>query len=205
MPEQPGDHLPVDRPESWPVHESQDLHRDDWVMALRADHLSRPGHEHERFRRLVLEHPGAVVVLAVDDQDRVLVLEQYRHPAGRRFVELPAGLCDVPGEDPLVTARRELLEEAELEAASWEHLLTLHTSPGISSERIEVYLARDLTPGRHEDFAAEHEEADMTVRWVPLDDLVAAVLDRRVTDGPLVAAVLAHALQRAAPRPGDTA
>lgn len=196
---------PVDRPESWPVHASEDLHRDDWVVALRADHLSRPGHDHERFRRLVLEHPGAVVVLAVDDADRVLVLEQYRHPAARRFVELPAGLCDVPGEDPLVTAQRELLEEAELVAASWEHLLTLHPSPGISAERIEVYVARELSAGRRDGFAAEHEEADMTVRWVPLDDLVAAVLERRVTDGPLVAAVLAHAQRGAAPRPGDGA
>lgn len=161
-------------------------------MALRRDLVSRPGHGHDRFARLVLEHPGAVMVLAVDDEERALVLEQYRHPARRRFLELPAGLCDAEGEDPLVTARRELLEEAELEAATWQHLLTTHPSPGISSERIEVFLARDLTPADRGDFVPVHEEADMTVRWLAVDELADAVLDHRATDGPLALAVLAY-------------
>jgi ADP-ribose pyrophosphatase len=195
MPEA-GEHpAPADRPESWPVHSSRDLFRDEWVMALRSDELSRPGHEDVTFRRMVLEHPGAVMVLALDDEDRVLVLEQYRHPAGRRFVELPAGLRDEPAEDPLVTAQRELLEEAELEAAEWEHLLTTHTSPGISSERLEIFLARGLTRGDRGEFEPAHEEADMARRWVHLHDLVDAVLDHRLTNGPLSLAVLAYAFR----------
>lgn len=164
-------------------------------MALRSDEVSRPGHDQATFRRLVLEHPGAVMVLALDDADRVLVLEQYRHPAGRRFVELPAGLRDLPDEDPLVTARRELLEEAELEAAEWEHLLTTHPSPGISSERLEVFVARRLTRGDRGDFEPAHEEADMVCRWVHLDHLVSAVLERRLSNGPLALAVLAYAFR----------
>jgi ADP-ribose pyrophosphatase len=188
----------ADRPESWPVETSDDLFRDDWVMALRADQVSRPGHAHESFRRLVLEHPGAVVVLAVDDEDRVLVLHQYRHAVRRRLVELPAGLCDTDGEDPLATARRELLEEAEVEASTWEHLLTTHPSPGISTERIEVFLARGLSPAHRGEFEPTHEEADMELAWVPLEELVTAVLQSRATDGPLGLAVLAYAVRREA-------
>ena len=107
-----------DAAESWPVEESTDLFRDDWVMALRADRIRRPDHPgDEPFRRLVLEHPGAAVVVAMDDEQLVFCLRQYRHAARTRFVELPAGLCDVEGEDPLEVARRELREEAGLEVA----------------------------------------------------------------------------------------
>lgn len=191
----------ADRPESWPVHDSEDLFRDTWVMALRRDVVSRPGHDDDRFSRLVLEHPGAAMVLAVDELGRALVLEQYRHPAGRRFLELPAGLLDTDGEDPLTTAQRELREEAELEASSWQHLLTCHPSPGISTERIEVYLARGLSPADRGDFVPCHEEADMTSGWVPLEELAEAVVDGRVTEGPLSLAVLAylHRSPRSAP------
>ncbi len=189
--------LPTDREESWPVHDTEDLFRDAWVMSLRRDLVSHPGHGDERFARLVLEHPGSVMVVAVDVDERVLVLEQYRHPVQRRLLELPAGLRDAEGEDPLVTARRELLEEAELEARTWEHLLSTHPSPGISSERLEIFLARDLAPGDRGDFEPTHEEADMTARWVPADDLADAVLDGRAADGPLALAVLAYLHRRA--------
>ena len=104
------DHGPLtqwDIPESWPVVSSEDIHRDGWVVALRSDRINRPGHEDEEpFRRLVVEHPGASVVLALDEEERALVITQYRHPAKRRFVELPAGLIDYPGEDPLDVAVR---------------------------------------------------------------------------------------------------
>src|SRR3954471_13901002 len=107
----------ADTPGSWPVTASRDLYRGDWLMALRADLVRRPGAQDEQpFERLVFEHPGAVIVLAVDDQERVCCLRQYRHAVGRRLVELPAGLRDDDDEDPLATARRELREEAELEA-----------------------------------------------------------------------------------------
>ena len=181
----------ADVEESWPVLASTDLHRDDWVVALRADRIRRPGdRDGEPFRRLVLEHPGAVVILALDDRDRVCCLSQYRHAAQRRFVELPAGLCDEPGEEPLTVARRELREEAGVRAASWTPLGTTFSSPGISSERMHFFVARDLSAADRGDFDAEHEEADMDVFWVPFADLYAAVVEGRVTDAPLALAVL---------------
>ncbi len=181
----------ADRPEDWPVLASTDLYRDDWVVALRADDIRAPGDEHgEPFRRLVLEHPGAVVILAVDDDERVFCLWQYRHPARRRFVELPAGLCDGDDEAPLEVARRELREEAQLEAGDWTSLATTYSSPGISAERMHFYLARDLGPADRGDFVPAHEEAEMSSFWVPYGDLLAAVHSGAVTDAPVVIAVL---------------
>ncbi|RJS47297.1 NUDIX hydrolase [Nocardioides cavernaquae] len=180
-----------DRPESWPVVSSVDVHRDGWVVALRADDLRRPEHpDEEPFRRLVMEHPGASIVLALDEQGRALCIQQYRHPAQMSFVELPAGICDVPGEDPLEVAKRELREEAEFEASSWTHLLSVWASPGITGERHHLYFARGLSPVSRGDFALEHEEAEMVTFWTPFDDLYAAVLDGRVTDAPIALAVL---------------
>lgn len=186
-----------DEEAAWPVESSEDLHRDGWVVALRADRVKRPGADDEpAFRRIVLEHPGAVVILAIDDQDRVLCLRQYRHAAQRRFVELPAGLLDVPGEEPVEVARRELREEAAFTAERWTHLLTTYSSPGISSERIATFLAEGLTATDRGDFELKHEEADMETLWVPFDDLLAAVLDGRVADAPVALAVLAHQVRR---------
>ncbi|MGZ5418677.1 MAG: NUDIX domain-containing protein [Nocardioides sp.] len=181
----------ADTHETWPVVSTTDLFRDDWVMALRSDTIRPPGQvDAEPFSRLVLEHPGAVIVLAVDDDDRVLCLHQYRHPAQRRFVELPAGLCDQGGEDPEEVARRELREEAGLEAREWTHLTSTYSSPGISAELMHFYLARDLRAVDRGDFRAQHEEADMAVFWASYDDLEAAALDGRLADAPLVLAVL---------------
>lgn len=172
------------------MEHSEYLHRDAWVVSLRADRVRPPGGAGESFRRLVLEHPGAVVVLAVDQDDRVCCLRQYRHPARRRFVELPAGLLDQEGEEPGDVARRELREEVALEAASWTHLTSAWSSPGISEERMHFFLARDLRQVDRGDFELRHEEADMTVEWVPFHELHAAVLDGRVQDAPVVLAVL---------------
>jgi len=186
-----------DSPERWPVESSRDLYRGDWIVALRADVVRRPGAADERaFERWVLEHPGAVVVLAVDDQERVGCLRQYRHAAQGRFVELPAGLRDTAGEDPVETARRELREEAELEADDWRQLLDLYPSAGITAERQVVYLARGLRHADRGDFALEHEEADMERIWVPVADLVDAVLAGRVSESPISAAVLAYVVLR---------
>ena len=181
--------------ERWPVASSEYLLRDAWVVSLRSDLVETGGAEPAR--RLTLEHPGAVVVLAVDRDDRVFCLWQYRHSAGKRFVELPAGICDGPeAEEPLDVARRELREEAELEAASWTHLSSTYPSPGISAEVHHLYLARDLGPASRGDFELLHEEADMTTDWVPFTDLYDAVLAGRVADGPTALAVLlAHGLR----------
>ncbi|MFB9312257.1 NUDIX domain-containing protein [Nocardioides plantarum] len=179
----------ADVPQQWPVSSTLDLHRDGWVVALRADQVVTP--DGATARRLVVEHPGAAVILAVDDHDRVFVLWQYRHPAGRRFVEIPAGLLDGdPGEEPVEVARRELREEAQLQATSWTLLATSYPSPGISAEVQHLFLARGLSPADRGDFELHHEEADMTSAWVPFAELYDAVLAGRVGDGPVIQAVL---------------
>jgi len=180
----------VDRPEQWPVVSSKDLHRDDWVVALRADQVVAPEAAGEAHRRLTLEHPGAVIVLALDTDDRALCLWQYRHPAGRRFVELPAGILDGADDEPQAVAVRELREEAELQAEEWTHLTSLYPSPGISAEVHHLFLARGLTAADRGDFLLQHEEADMDTGWVAFEDLHDAVVAGALTDAPLVACVL---------------
>jgi ADP-ribose pyrophosphatase len=181
----------ADQDEHWPVESSSDLHRDDWVMALRKDTVTRPGAPDEApFDRWVLEHPGSVVILAIDGENRVLCLLQYRHAVRRRLVQLPAGLLDEPGESPEQVARRELREEAGLEAGHWTHLTTTYSSPGILTEAQHFYLARGLRHVERDDFEPQHEEADMEAVWVPFHDLLEAVHEGRVADGPLALAVL---------------
>ncbi len=178
--------LPPDVSGSWPVVASEDLYRGDWIVALRKDSIRRPDDpDGPAFDRWVFEHPGAVIVLAVDEDERVACVRQYRHPARGTFLELPAGLRDADGEDPLDTAKRELLEEVELEAAEWRQLFSLWPSAGITAERHVFFLARGLSAGDRGDFALEHEEAAMEMLWVPVDDLVEAVLDGRVTEEPI--------------------
>jgi ADP-ribose pyrophosphatase len=181
----------ADEPLSWPVVESAYLHRDDWVVAFRSDTIHRPQHPEDTFRRLVVEDPGAVIVLALDAQERVVVVHQYRHPVQMRLVELPAGKLDEEGEDPVVAAQRELREEVGLRASEWTHLMTTYASPGITAETHALYLARGLEEVDR-DFDPHHEEAEMAVARVPLADLVEAVLDGRVADAPLATAVLAY-------------
>ncbi|MGW9169190.1 NUDIX domain-containing protein [Agromyces sp. NPDC055658] len=145
--------------------------------------------------REFMDHTGAVGVLALDEHDRALLIKQYRHPVRMRDWEIPAGLLDVAGEDPLAAAQRELAEEADLEASEWAVLADFATSPGGSDEVIRVYLARGLR-ARPEAFDREDEEAELETRWVPLDECVDAVLERRVHNGPLAIAVLAaHAVR----------
>lgn len=186
----------ADSPGSWPVVGSTDLYRDDWVMALRRDDITPPAGVSaagDGFGRLVFEHPGAAVVLAIDADQRVCLLRQYRHPAGGTFIEIPAGLCDVHGEDPVETGKRELFEEAGLAAGDWRHLLTTYPSAGITNETHHLYLARDLTEVDASDYVRHHEEALMEVFWAPFNDLHDAVLDGRVREAPLALAVLAYA------------
>jgi 8-oxo-dGTP pyrophosphatase MutT (NUDIX family) len=123
----------------------------------------------QQVERDLIEHPGAVGIIAIDDDLRVLLVRQYRHPVSSMLWEPPAGLLDVAGEDPLDGAARELYEEAGYRADLWSVLIDAFTSPGGSSESIRTYLARGLTPVAEEDrFAGEDEERDMPTRWVPL-------------------------------------
>ncbi|SDZ43824.1 ADP-ribose pyrophosphatase [Micromonospora pattaloongensis] len=146
-----------------------------------------------------LRHVGAVAVAAVDDDGRVALVRQYRHPVGRPLWELPAGLVDVPGEELPAAALRELAEEADLTAERIELLVDLHTSPGCSDELIRIYLARGLAPvaelDRHE---RRNEEAGMQLGWFNLDDAVEMVFNGMITNAACVAGVLAAARSRAA-------
>jgi ADP-ribose pyrophosphatase len=140
-------------------------------------------------RREVVEHYGAVAVLALDDDRKVALVYQYRHPLGRRLWELPAGLLDLGGEPPHITAARELKEEAGLAATTWHTLVDLDSAPGFSDESVRVYLATGLTDvGRPE---AHDEEADLTMRWVPLDEAVQMVLSGEIANSIAVGGILA--------------
>lgn len=188
----------------FPVESSEDIYAGK-VMALRADRVVMPGGRVAT--REVTEHFGAVAILALDADDRVMMIHQYRHAVRRRLWELPAGLLDVAGEDPTLTARRELREEAGLEATDWSLLIDVVPSPGIADEAVRVYLARGLTDvGRPQ--GDDDEEADMTTRWVTLSVAVRMVLAGTIVNGVTVAGVLAaHALSGApaTARPLDAA
>ena len=142
--------------------------------------------------REYLKHPGAVGVIALDEQGRVALVRQYRHPVRHRLIEPPAGLLDVGGEDYLQAMQRELAEEVGLAAGSWAVLVDLFTTPGILGESLRIYLARDLEAADGpDDFTLEGEEAHMDVVWAFLDDLVEAVLDGRLHNPTVVSGVLA--------------
>ena len=142
--------------------------------------------------RQYVAHPGAVAILALDEEGRVLVIQQYRHPIRHRDWELPAGLLDVEGEPPLAAAKRELAEEADLVAATWEPLVSSWTTPGGNDEIIHVFLATGISAADvpHD---REDEEADIRVEWVPLAEAVDAVLAGRMRNGILSIGVLAAA------------
>lgn len=142
-----------------------------------------------------VDHPGAVAVLAMDERDRVLLIKQYRHPVRSRDWELPAGLLDLDGESPLAAAQRELAEEVDLVAESWDLLSEFMTSPGGSNEVIRIYLARGVSAAP-EVFARTEEEAGIELRWVPIDEAVDAVLARDVQNAILCLAVLTAAAGR---------
>jgi ADP-ribose pyrophosphatase len=175
------------------------------VISLRRDTVAMPGGGDSV--REVVTHPGAVAVVALDDEDRVVLLRQYRHPVGRHLWELPAGLRDADGELPLRTAQRELAEEVQLAAARWSLLVSVYNSPGFSDELVEVFLAEDLSDvARPDGFVVEHEEADMTVERVPLADAVQRVFDGDIRNASAVAGVLAAAQVRSGSpvlRPAD--
>jgi ADP-ribose pyrophosphatase len=157
------------------------------IFALRADEVRMPGGS--TARREVVEHYGAVAIVALDDDRNVVMIYQYRHPLGRRLWELPAGLLDMGGEPPHLTAARELAEEAGLAADHWRVLVDLDSTPGFTDESVRVYLATGLREvGRPE---AHDEEADLRVERVPLADAVARVFTGEIVNSTTVAGILA--------------
>lgn len=175
------------------------------VIAVRRDHLRMD--DGTEFAREIVEHPGAVGVVALDEDGRVLLVNQYRHPVRGRLDELPAGLLDKDGEPALEAAKRELAEEAHVQAEQWHVLVDLHPSPGMSDEAIRIYLARGISPAEDDDFDPEHEEVELTVERVPLPDALARAMRGELTNAAAVAGLLAAAQAEASDwaglRPAD--
>ena len=180
----------TDEPAHWPVVSSAELVRGR-LVTVRTDKVRMP--DGELAERDVVIHPGAVAVLALDDAQQVLLIRQYRHPVGRLLWEVPAGLRDVSGEPPWATARRELLEEAGYRAQDWRVLADYYTSPGFSTERLRVFLARDLefVPESERDFVPEGEETQLVPAWLPLDEAVRKVFAGDLHNGVAALGVLA--------------
>lgn len=158
------------------------------------------GERGETLRRVYIKHLSAVAVLAVDEQDRVLLINQYRHPVRMKLWEVPAGLLDVDGEPMLEAAQRELSEEADLQAQTWHTLLDFYTTPGAKNEAIRIYLAQGLTEvPEAERHLREAEEAEITTAWVPLAEAVQAVLSGRIHNPSAANGILAlHAVRTGA-------
>ncbi|HEX8002869.1 MAG TPA: NUDIX hydrolase [Mycobacteriales bacterium] len=160
------------------------------VITVVTDTVRMP--DGETAERDVVRHPGAVGAVAIDGAGRVLLIKQYRHALGTALWEVPAGIRDVDGEEPEETARRELLEETGWTAGDWSHLATIHSTPGCSDECYDVYLARDLAEA-DERPDVTGEELDLELRWVPLPDACAEVLDGRITNSMCAIGLLAAA------------
>jgi ADP-ribose pyrophosphatase len=140
--------------------------------------------------REYIRHPGAVAIVPLFDDGRVLLERQFRYPHGREFVEVPAGKVD-PGEPPLGTAKRELLEETGYTAQEWSRLGVLHTAIAYTDEAIELFVARKLTLSERKLDAGEFLE----VFSVPLGEAIQMIRDGRITDAKTVSALLwVHAL-----------
>jgi 8-oxo-dGDP phosphatase len=178
-----------DEPASWPVVAERILGAGNFTTLLQDDIAGPDG---QTLSREYVRHPGAVGIIALDEQDRVAVVRQYRHPVRHRLIEPPAGLLDVDGEVPLLAAQRELAEEVGLAARSWLRLVDVFTTPGIIGERLLIFLARELSPTDAPDgFVRVGEEAEMELSWAPLDELVTAVLAGHLHNPTLVSGVLA--------------
>jgi ADP-ribose pyrophosphatase len=179
-----------DTVEHWPVASSAELTRSR-LVTVRSDQVRTP--DNQLAERDVVLHPGAVAALALDAEDRILMIRQYRHPVGRLLWEIPAGLRDVAGEDPWLTAQRELMEETGYRARDWRVLVDYYSSPGFSTERLRIFLARGLeaVPAADRHFVPRDEEAHLLLGWLPLDEAVGKVFAGELHNGPAVLAIMA--------------
>ena len=180
---------------------SEDVHVGH-IVALRVDEVEMPGGG--TAKREIVEHMGAVAVVAVDDAGQVVLIHQYRHALGRHLWELPAGLLDHDGEEPVVGARRELAEEVGLGAERWDTLVDTAASPGFTDEVVRVFLARELSEVDRD--VQGEEEADLEIHRFGIDEAVRMVLSGEIVNSSTVAGLLAarEVIEgRVEPRPAD--
>ncbi|WP_406676317.1 NUDIX domain-containing protein [Neomoorella carbonis] len=156
------------------------------ILNLRRDRVRLP--DGNEASREVVEHPGAVAIIALDKEKNVYLVRQYRYPIGRVTLEIPAGKLDA-GEEPVNCARRELAEEVGLKAAEWQLLLTFYSTPGFSNEIMYLFLATGLEPHREE---ADADEFLEVVR-LPLAAAVAEIFKGTIQDAKSIAGLLAAA------------
>jgi 8-oxo-dGDP phosphatase len=177
-----------DASEAWPV-ESTEVQYKNWLVTVRSERVLMP--DDQSAERTVVTHPGAVAVVGLDDDGRVLMIRQYRHPVRRLLWEIPAGLRDVAGEPLLTTAQRELAEETGYQAREWHTLVDYFTSPGFTTERLRIFLARGLSPAADTGYVREHEEKFLVSEWVPLADAVGLALAGKLHNSAAVMGILA--------------
>jgi ADP-ribose pyrophosphatase len=171
------------------VVDSQVVHRGKY-MVFHVDTIERS--DGSRGQRDLVRHPGAVAILAVDPEDRVLMVRQWRVAAGRGMLEIPAGTLDVHDgvtEDPFVAAKRELEEETGHRAGTWRKLAQFWTAPGFASELMHLYLATDLTPVSDDTRLAPDEDEELELRHLPVDEALALVETGGIADAKTILGV----------------
>ena len=183
---------------------SRTVHRGHY-LEVRVDDIVTP--DGRRATRDIVEHPGAVAIVALDPEDRVLMVRQFRLAAGRTLLEIPAGTLDRAGdgsiEDPDLAARRELEEETGHRAGSWEHLGAFWTAPGFATELMHLYLARDLVPADGVRLGPDEDER-LELEHVPWRDAVAMAERGDIADAKSLVGLLRLARLMDAPPPGAT-
>ncbi|MFM6967252.1 MAG: NUDIX domain-containing protein [Rhodoluna sp.] len=180
--------MPKDRPSSLAISKSE------VVFAGKIWDIKRESFDYNgtELVREFVAHPGAVAILALNEANQVLLINQYRHPVREYLWEIPAGLLDIPGESKLEAAKRELLEETGYIADSWDELIEFHTTPGGNNETIAIFLARDLRHQGH-DLDLEGEETDMEVAWIPLSEALQSVLASEMRSPSAAVGIMAAA------------
>ena len=195
-----------DLPEEWRVKETRKLARGYVSSFIEEDIYTPTG---DVMTRQWTSHPGSVAIMALDEQDRLAMLQHYRHPVAAKCWEFPAGLLDIAGEDPLDAAKRELAEEAQLKAEQWNVVVDWYVNPGASQEQARIFLAQGLSKTElPAGFELLDEEADMKLSWVPFDAVMQGVLAGRINNPSVVIGCFAVAQARCSDslnqlRPGD--
>ncbi len=155
------------------------------ILKLRLDEVRLTDQRNRVVAREIVEHRGAVAIVALDDQDRVLLVRQYRSAAARELLEIPAGTLEL-GEDPALCATRELKEETGYHAAQWQALGNFYSSPGFSTEQMHLYLARQLTAAA----PSPEDDESIAVELVPFSEAIEKIEQGEIADAKSIVGLL---------------